>query len=212
MDTPNSTSKFPVGNLVFATISFSHFGLVERPPDCGRSTLFKGQAMILDRLENTHWYRNLHPLFGPAFDYLATAPLADLPAGKQTIQGEQLFALVNDYTTQPAEKCRFETHRRYADIQLVVRGVEQIGVANLADMTIAEPYSAERDVTFFQGHGDQITLAAGTFAIFFPQDAHQPGIALAEPVPARKVVVKVLLGERRVRSGGVPPPRIMSKF
>lgn len=149
--------------------------------------------MILDQLSKAALYRSLHARFGLAFDYLAATALTSLPSGKQTIQGDELFALVNDYSTQPQEKCRFEAHRRYIDIQLMVRGIERIGVANLAAMSDDEPYVAERDVAFFRGSGDLITLAQGTFAIFFPHDAHQPGVAVAEPVQCRKVVVKVLI-------------------
>jgi YhcH/YjgK/YiaL family protein len=149
--------------------------------------------MILDQFSNARLYRSLHARFGSALDYLATTPLAELPSGKQTIQGDELFALVNDYSTQPLEKCRFEAHRRYIDIQLMVRGIEQIGVANLSTMIVDEPYVAERDIAFFHGNGDRITLSEGTFAVFFPHDAHQPGIAVAEPIVCRKVVVKVLV-------------------
>jgi YhcH/YjgK/YiaL family protein len=149
--------------------------------------------VIVDQLSNAGLYRAVHARFSRAFDYLTATALTELPSGKQTIQGDDLFALVNDYSTQPQEKCRFEAHRRYIDIQFMVRGVEQIGVATLAAMSDDEPYVAERDVAFFRGHGDRITLAEGTFAVFFPHDAHQPGIAVAEPVLCRKVVVKVLV-------------------
>lgn len=155
--------------------------------------LLKGLQMILDQLSNAGLYRSIHARFSRAFDYLTATALADLPSGKQTIQGDELFALVNDYSTQSQEKCRFEAHRRYIDIQVMVRGVEQIGIAHLAAMSDDEPYVAERDVAFLRGQGDLITLAEGTFAIFFPHDAHQPGIAVAEPVLCRKIVVKVLI-------------------
>lgn len=149
--------------------------------------------MIVDQLVHASLYRPIHARFAMAFDYLAATSLTTLPAGRQTIQGDELFALVNDYLTQPQEKCRFEAHRRYIDIQLMVRGVERIGVANLTALKDNEPYVGERDVAFFHGNGDLITLREGTFAIFFPHDAHQPGIALAEPVQCRKIVVKVLI-------------------
>ena len=149
--------------------------------------------MILDQLSNAGLYRSVHARFGRAFDYLASTALTDLPSGKQTIQGDELFALVNDYSTQPQEKCRFEAHRRYIDIQLMVRGSERIGVADLGAMKDDEQYVTERDVAFFHGQGDLITLREGTFAIFFPHDAHQPGITVSEPVQCRKVVVKVLI-------------------
>lgn len=147
--------------------------------------------MILDRMGRAAFYCSAHKRFGQAFDFLTSTDLAALPPGRATIQGEELFALVNDYSTQAQEKCRFEAHRKYIDIQLMVRGIERIGVADLATMKDDEPYDAERDVAFFHGQGEPITLREGTFAIFFPHDAHQPGIAVAEPLPCRKVVVKV---------------------
>ena len=149
--------------------------------------------MIVDQLQHAPLYRSIHERFGQAFDFLASTDLTALPSGRKTIQGEELFALVNDYSTQPQEKCRFEAHRQYLDIQLMVRGIERIAVADLSTMKDDEPYVAQRDVAFFHGQGDLITLREGTFAIFFPHDAHQPGIALAEPMPCRKVVVKVLI-------------------
>jgi biofilm protein TabA len=38
---------------------------------------------------------------------------------------------------------------------------------------------------------DSVTVTEGKFAIFFPGDAHAPGIAPGDPAPVRKVVVKV---------------------
>lgn len=149
--------------------------------------------MIVDHLQHASLYRPIHRRFAQAFDFLRSMDLTALPSGRETIHGDELFALVNDYSTQPQAQCRFEAHRKYIDIQLMVRGVEKIGVAHLSTMKDDEPYVAERDVAFFHGQGDLITLREGTFAIFFPQDAHQPGIALDEPVQCRKVVVKVLI-------------------
>jgi YhcH/YjgK/YiaL family protein len=149
--------------------------------------------VILDHLENAHLYRPLHRRLAQALDFLAATPLADLPPGKLTVDGDELFALVNDYSTQPLEKCRFEAHRRYTDIQHMVCGIEQIGVAEVSTLEVDEPHNEDRDIAFFRGAGDVITLRAGTFAIFFPHDAHQPGIAWGEPLSVRKVVMKVAL-------------------
>jgi YhcH/YjgK/YiaL family protein len=149
--------------------------------------------MIVDRLQHASLYRSVHKRCARALDFLASTDLTALPSGRETIEGEELFALVNDYSTQPLEQCRFEAHRKYIDIQFMVRGIERVGVADLSTMQDDEPYVAQRDVAFFRGQGDLITLREGTFAIFFPHDAHQPGIALDGPVQCRKVVIKMLI-------------------
>ena len=43
------------------------------------------------------------------------------------------------------------------------------------------------------GSGRQ--LPAGMFTIFTPEDAHMPGIALDQPQPVKKVVVKVAVAD-----------------
>lgn len=150
--------------------------------------------MIFDRREHVSFYRPLHPLLSQAFDFLLQTDLNTLAPGKHVLEGEKLFALVNDYTTQPLATCRFESHRRYTDIQWMVRGSERIGVTNVGGLKVTEPYATERDIAFYQASGDLFTLSPGSFAIFFPHDAHQPGVAIGEPEAVRKVVMKVELG------------------
>src|SRR5687768_15721079 len=132
--------------------------------------------MIFDLLENARLYSSLGPRFQAAFKFLASTALEELPPGRRDIDGDQLFALVNDYSTQPLEACRFESHQKYADVQLMVRGQERMGIVMLPNsgLTITEPYHAERDVVFYSGSGDLLTMTPGRFTIFFPHDAHQP--------------------------------------
>ena len=45
------------------------------------------------------------------------------------------------------------------------------------------------DITFYEGLAtDYLTVKPGMFAIFFPEDAHAPGVT---PDGVRKVIVKV---------------------
>jgi biofilm protein TabA len=152
--------------------------------------------MILDTLSNTSFYRGLPARLVAALDFLQGTDLAALPLGKTVIDGERLFALVQEYSPKPAEMGKFEAHRRYWDVQYVARGVERIGYSQLARMTVSESHSDERDVAFFTGPGDWLYVPAGTFAIFGPGDVHMPGVSVddaAEQPIVRKVVVKVEL-------------------
>jgi biofilm protein TabA len=147
--------------------------------------------MILDKIENADLYRGIHPRIAAAIEWLKKTDLAALPLGKTVIDGEHLFALVQEYTPKPPELLKFEAHQRYWDVQVVVSGVERMGWAHLSQMTVSEPHDAERDVAFFPGAGQFLLVPAGYFTIFAPQDVHMPGVA-AEPLsPVRKVVVKV---------------------
>jgi hypothetical protein len=70
---------------------------------------------------------------------------------------------------------------------------ELIGIAPLSDIKeILEPYNEANDIMFMSvnkiiNHG----AAPDRFFIFFPDDAHRPGLKDGENSPVRKVVVKV---------------------
>ena len=147
--------------------------------------------MILDKLSSADLYRGIHPRIAAAFDWLKRTDLAALPLGKTAIDGEHLFALVQEYTPKEPELLKYEAHRRYWDVQVVVSGLERMGWAHVSQMTVSEPHDDARDVAFFRGAGQYVLVPAGHFTIFAPHDVHMPGVAAGPPGLVRKVVVKV---------------------
>ena len=73
--------------------------------------------MIVDRLANLDLYRGLAPRWVKALEFLRDSDLLSLSLGRHDLDGDRLFALVQDYETKPTEQCRWEAHRRYCDIQ-----------------------------------------------------------------------------------------------
>src|SRR5688572_1289794 len=116
--------------------------------------------MILDNLNNSDHYRNLHPRIAAAFDWLKNTDLAALPLGKSMIDGERLLALVQEYTPKEPELLKYEAHRRYWDVQVVVSGIERMGWAHLSQMMVSEPHDEGRDVAFFRGAGQFVLVPA----------------------------------------------------
>jgi YhcH/YjgK/YiaL family protein len=146
--------------------------------------------MILDALTVADRYANLHPLFASAFAFLRDTDLMSLEPGKHTVQGEQIFAIVEACTGRSRVEAKLECHRRYIDIQLVLEGVDEMGWKAVAEC--AEPateYDAARDIQFFNDvPSSWIATPAGSFCLFFPEDAHAP---LVSTGLIRKVVVKI---------------------
>lgn len=149
--------------------------------------------MIVDRLVNAAWYSGLPRALVQALDFLRDADVLSLELGRHDLDGDRLFALVQEYSTRDVAQCRWEAHRRYCDVQFVARGVERIDVGNLADMEVTEPYDATKDVAFFSGAGSTLVLRDGMFAIFAPQDVHRPCSSVAAPELVRKIVIKAQL-------------------
>ncbi|MEQ8791224.1 MAG: YhcH/YjgK/YiaL family protein [Pirellulaceae bacterium] len=148
--------------------------------------------MIVDYLENAARYTPLHPGLAAGFAFLRSANLASLPDGKQEIDGERLFAIIARDEGRGREKSLLESHRRYLDIQYVIRGEDCIGWLPLQDcQRVSTPYDADRDLGFFYDRPETwLAVPSGAFAIFYPEDAHAP---LASQGAIHKAVVKVAL-------------------
>ena len=56
--------------------------------------------MIIDRLENASLYSNLSPRVSAALTYLRDTDFASTEPGHYDIQGDEIYALVQDYTTR----------------------------------------------------------------------------------------------------------------
>jgi biofilm protein TabA len=148
--------------------------------------------VVFDRIENALVYYGLGPGIKAALDYLATIDLESLKPGKHELPNGA-YVMVADYQTKPASEKRWEAHRKYIDLQYVVSGVERMGYADISAMASPGDYDEANDITRPEGDGDFLTATAGTFAIFYPWDAHLPGVVAGEPCDVRKVIVKVPL-------------------
>jgi YhcH/YjgK/YiaL family protein len=147
--------------------------------------------MIIDTLNHSQHYYGLHPRLRQSFQFLINTDLNNLESGKYEIDGTHIFALVQEYTTKPKEKGLWEAHRNYLDIQYIVKGLESFGYAPVDSLKETKSYDTEHDYALFAGEGSFLGLAAGSFALVFPQDAHMPSITRTVPEEVKKIVVKI---------------------
>ena len=148
--------------------------------------------MICDQLQNCAVYASMGPALKKAFQYLKTVTPDNLPGSRFEIDGNHIFAFSSSYETLPASERKIEAHRNYLDIQYVVTGEEAMGYIPIHGLDEEAPYKP--DVVFFNTNQDVLIPApAGTFMIFFPQDAHRPGCTWNVPSPITKVVVKIAM-------------------
>jgi biofilm protein TabA len=146
--------------------------------------------MILAKLAEADRYAALHPLFARAFAFLRGTDLDALVPGMHTIDGEQLFAIVEAGAGRTRAEAKLECHRRYIDIQLVLEGVDEMGWKSLDEcMVPVTDYDATRDIRFFDdAPASWIATPPGSFCLFFPDDAHAPLVSSGR---IRKVVLKI---------------------
>jgi YhcH/YjgK/YiaL family protein len=147
--------------------------------------------MIFDSLDNFRCYAELHPGFLDIQLFISTTDLAGLATGNYQINDNGAYASVHEYNSRPVKDCFIECHRKYIDVQIIVRGEEKIGFSCKTSCAV-QPYDEEKDLQKLSGKVDFITMVPGLFAIFFPQDAHEPGvISGSQAVPVKKIVCKV---------------------
>ncbi len=108
--------------------------------------------MIFDSLNNFSRYAGLGNNLPAALKFLLENELTALPVGRLELDGDNLYALVREYTTKPAEQGVWEAHRKYIDIQYMVSGSERMGFAQLSTMQLGE-YLPERDFQPLSGIG-----------------------------------------------------------
>jgi len=153
--------------------------------------------MILDRVENSARYESLGKRFAQAFELLRTGNLTAKESGTYEVDGRKLYYMVQNYVTKPAAERRFESHRAYADIQVVFSGRESMGLSQAISLAVQNPYDDVKDIMFFGTPSDytELKMQAGEFVVLFPGEAHMPQCQWGDPVQVSKVVFKVSLAE-----------------
>jgi biofilm protein TabA len=144
--------------------------------------------MVLDSLAHASRYEALHPRFAEAFRFLRG--VYGVPDGSREIAGRDLYVMVSTVHGKTRSEAFLESHRKYIDIHYCLESTEEIGWRALARCaSIDKPYDGHTDVqTYADGPETWCIVPAGSFVIFFPEDAHAPLVANGM---IRKAVIKV---------------------
>lgn len=149
--------------------------------------------MILASLHDRERYCELHPLFRQLFDYVATHDLTQVPAGRITLSGDDLFINVADATLLAPEEQKLEVHRAYLDVHFPLSGDEVFGWRPLGEIDVPSdaPFDTDNDFALYTAPAaTYMTVRPGQMAIVWPEDAHAPVIGRGT---LRKAIAKVRL-------------------
>jgi YhcH/YjgK/YiaL family protein len=147
--------------------------------------------MILDLIAQLHQYKGIHPLFSYVAEFIETHSLSTFEKSKTEI-GRGIRLSIDEYTTKPVEEKKAEYHRKYIDLQIILSGCERFGYADISRCTEKIPYDSEKEAGFVTGILDFCTLYEGSFAIFFPNDVHMPGVKMESGAAGvKKAVFKI---------------------
>ncbi len=148
--------------------------------------------MIFDLITNIDFYKPLSIHLKKGIAQIKRIDLNSLTDGKFEIDGNDAYASVSSYQTRQYNEANWEAHKKYIDIQIITKGSEKIYFYPVSEMVeVVKPYDEVKDIQFFKGNGNYVTLKPGYFAIFFPSDAHQPCIINENEELVKKIVFKI---------------------
>ncbi len=153
--------------------------------------------MLTTTIDIAEKYPYLTERFKKAYKFLRNTDFSKYSACVIPIDGDALYAQVQEYESKPVEECRFEAHRKYFDIQYVAEGEEYMGFIPRKRLEADTEYDEDNDLQFFKfpkSYG-RIHLKEGDFAVVSPDDGHMPRCIGEEKTYVKKIVVKVLVDQ-----------------
>jgi YhcH/YjgK/YiaL family protein len=153
--------------------------------------------VIKDNIKNAQNYYNISKRIEIGLKYLIDTDFTILKNAKYEIAGDEIFAIVQDYFSKPVTEGFFEAHKKYIDIQYIIKGEEDIGVSKIENFSEITDYDENKDIVFLKPNNhiklEFINLKEKEFMILNPVDAHKPSISKKISSYVKKVVVKVLI-------------------
>ncbi len=150
--------------------------------------------MIVDTFSNLELYKDLLPQMLLVKKFIEDHQHEEnMECCKYFIDDENIFALVQEYVTKNSSEVNWESHRKYIDVQFILRGTEKIGYSQRDALTLIEDFGADNDIAFYTGPRNytDITLSEGMFAVFYPGEAHLPCCISETASKVKKIVFKI---------------------
>ena len=148
--------------------------------------------MIVDDIQNIEKYVGIIP--SNVIDFLKNLT-SETPVGHYELD-ERVYFNIDVYNTKNADNCKFEAHKKYIDIQMLLDGEEELDIFPVSDLKVSEEYDENRDVMFFenpQEFPDNLRLKPYKFVLIYPEEAHRPQMNLGSVSKnVKKAVAKIL--------------------
>jgi len=146
--------------------------------------------MIIDKISNALNYSEI-----PEHAIKFIAGLTDNIKTGRYMLSDTDYANVEAYNTKKIEEAKFEAHKDYIDIQILVSGNERIYYTNTVGLIPIAPYNEDKDIVFYSDKvigNDYLTLDGTNFVMIFPHEAHAPQVSVdINPKYVKKVVLKI---------------------
>lgn len=146
--------------------------------------------MITDKMENIIKYSEIPEDAAKFIKNLHK----ELKVGQYKLENEN-YANVESYFTKSMSEAKFESHKKYCDIQLLLSGKERIYITPIDNLTELGKYNETKDIVFYAealDGSDFVTLDSTNFVLLYPNEAHAPQVSICDAKnEVKKVVIKI---------------------
>jgi len=149
----------------------------------------------INKTEFARQYQLHKDYWDKAFAFLKNHDLQTLAVGRYAIDSNNVYAMITENPTKDMDSTKWESHRNYIDLHMVISGEEKIGVTDATKLIRSMPYDSSKDLANYSGEGNFYIALPGTFFFFFPSDAHRPNITTGDNKPDKKIVIKIRYAE-----------------
>lgn len=150
--------------------------------------------MIISSLTNPNFKVGLPKVIAEVCDYLNALDLNALENGRHDINDQIYMNVMEPETAEPSSK-KAELHHEYLDVQVLIRGTENIEVgATYPNLSKYEDYNEADDYQLYADIDDKftVTMKPKMFAVFYPYEPHKPCCVVnGKTEKIKKLVVKV---------------------
>ena len=147
--------------------------------------------MIYAEMSDLSKYLGIHKNLDTAIRFLETCDLKTLAAGRNEVDGDNVFINRFGYETMPEEEAFFEAHEDYADIHLILSSEEKIGVSDPRFLKEFDRNPAEDFIGYHGPVENYSHMTTDKFLVAFPGEAHMVKVRYEKPARVEKAVVKV---------------------
>lgn len=137
--------------------------------------------------------QKIHERVNKAIKFIQNLSVSENEIGKHVVD-DVFFYYVQGYDTKTANQYSLlESHRRYVDIQLIVKGSEIFEIADTSRLTLIGKYDDVSDAMFWNipKRMVRVTLKEGDYIVLYPENAHRGAMSINSSEKVLKIVGKV---------------------
>lgn len=147
--------------------------------------------MIFTNLKDNLQNGNLSEEIKKCIEFTNKNKIEEYEAGVYEVPEINTKMNIGHYTSKAEKECFWESHLKYIDVQIILKGEEYIAFNNIHNL---KEIKTDKEKDLIEYEGDElfrVLLKEGDILVLFPEDGHMPGIMINDPVSVKKVVYKI---------------------